>query len=323
MEKTIEHECIAGQEQHGRRLDAALAALFPFLGLRGRRRLWEGHLVLVDGIARSPAFRLRGGETIRLVPLCSLDEERDALCSDDPPRLLARWERWLFFYKPKGLHTESVAGGLKPSLAGLLERIMPDASAIRLLTRLDQETSGIVLAAGDEDAARHWRRRENAGHMDKWYLAVLEGQLDAERTACSALDLAKTRRTRVLDANGPALRHTRIRPLAHFQAGDAPGLMSACPGDTRLTLALCCIAKGARHQIRAHAAHAGHPLAGDVLYGARSEGSFFLHHYRLQWPEGHVSCLPPWQALLPAPLGERVRVLCDCMDAMAHEQALP
>ncbi|MDR2696235.1 MAG: RNA pseudouridine synthase [Deltaproteobacteria bacterium] len=306
MEKTIERESIAGKEQHGRRLDAALAALFPFLGLRGRRRLWKGHLVLVDGIARSPAFRLRGGETVRLVSLYPLDAANDALCPDDPPRLLAHWGPMFFFYKPGGLHTESLAGGLRPSLADLLGRIMPDASAIRLLARLDLETSGIVPAAGDEYAARHWRQRENAGGMDKSYLALLEGGLDSEQSVRNALDSAKTRRTRVLDADGPGLRHTRIRPLAHFQAGDAPGLMPGCPGDARLTLALCCIAKGARHQIRAHAAHIGHPLAGDALYGARGGASFFLHHYRIQWPEGQVSCLPAWQALLPVPVRERI-----------------
>ncbi|MDR0466927.1 MAG: hypothetical protein LBH94_06175, partial [Deltaproteobacteria bacterium] len=53
-------------------------------------------------------------------------------------------------------------------------------------------------------------------------------------------------------------------------------------------------------QIRAHAAHIGHPLAGDALYGSSCGASFFLHHFRLQWPEGQVSCLPPWFASLPA-----------------------
>ena len=307
MEEGIEHTGIAGREQRGQRLDAALAALFPCLGLRGRRRLWQGHLVLVDGMARSPAFRLRGGESLRLVPLRPPGAAEDALCSADPPRLLTRWESFFFFYKPGGLHTESLAGGLQPSLADLLGRIVPDAPALRLLTRLDQDTSGIVSAAGDEEAARRWRRRENAGGMDKEYLALLEGGLDAERLVRNALDLTKTRRTRVLDADGPGLRHTRICPLAHFQAGDAPGLMPGCPGGARLTLALCCIAKGARHQIRAHAAHIGHPLAGDALYGAQGGTPFFLHHYRIRWPEGQVSCLPSWEALLPAPAWERFR----------------
>jgi len=296
MEKTLEF--IAGSDQQGQRLDAALAALFPSLGLRGRRRLWKERQVLVDGLARSPAFKLRGGERIHLAPLCPVDAF--SVYGADPPRLIARRESLFFFYKPGGLHTVSLAGGSKPSLAGLVDRLTPDASArLRLLTRLDRETSGIVIAAGDEDAARLWRQRENAGSIEKSYLAVLEGGLESEQVARNALDLTKTRRTRVLDADGPALRHTRIRPLACFQASGAPGLPS-CPDGARLTLALCCIAKGARHQIRAHVAHIGHPLAGDALYGARSGSSFLLHHCRIQWPGEQAACLPPWLASLPA-----------------------
>ena len=325
MEKNIERECIAGIGQQGLRLDAALAALFPSLGLRGRRRLWQGHLVLVDGTARSPAFRLRGGERIRLEPKYPSGAGGEAFpaCSDDPPRLLARRDSLFFLYKPGGLHTEIFAGGAQPGLAGLLANILPDAPAVRLLTRLDQETSGIVIAAGDEEAVRQWRQRENAGGMEKWYLALLEGELDSERTVRNALDLAKKRRTRVSDADGPALRHTRMRPLACFHAADAPALASGYPGGALFTLALCRIAKGARHQIRAHAAHAGHPLAGDALYGAQGGSPFLLHHCRIRWTEGQVTCLPPWLARLPASAGARIRMLCDCMEAMSYTQALP
>jgi 23S rRNA pseudouridine1911/1915/1917 synthase len=314
MEKNIEREYIAGNAPDGQRLDAALAAFFPVLGLRGRRRLWKGHVVLVDGTARSPAFRLYGGETIRLVPERPADAGGDVFsaCADDLPRLLVCRGKLFFLYKPSGLHTERLAGGTKRSLANMLERIIPDVLATRLLTRLDQETSGIVLAAGDADAARHWRQQENAGGVKKRYLAVLEGRLGDERLVCNALDLVKTRRTRVLDADGPALRHTRIRPLAYFQVADAPALTSGYPGGTGFTLAECCIAKGARHQIRAHAAYIGYPLAGDTRYGAQGGATFFLHHWRIQWPEGQVSCLPPRHAPLPAFVREQARLIFSC-----------
>ena len=310
MEKTLNQACIAGDEQRGQRLDAALAALFPALGLRGRRRLWKGHSVLVDGIARSPAFRLHGGELIRLVPAClpSAEKKAFAVFSEAPPRLIARRDALFFFYKPRGLHTVQLSGASEPSLEGLIERIMPDTPGmrLRLLSRLDQGTSGIVPAAGDEDAARWWRQRERAGEMDKHYLALLEGWMDAEQTARNALDLTRSRRTRVLDEEGPVLRHTRIRPLAHFQATYAPELMSGCPDGAHFTLALCCIAQGARHQIRAHAAHIGHPLAGDLVYGAQGGTPFLLHHCHIQWPGGQVSCAPPWLASLPVPLRDHL-----------------
>ena len=303
MEKTLGQAWVADDAQRGQRLDAALAILFP-TGLRGRRRLWKGHSVLVDGIARSPAFRLHGGELIRLVPADPPDTEEKseekpvAAFSGDPPRLLARQDPLFFFYKPCGLHTAQLAGATDPSLEAFMARLMPDSSgiALRLLSRLDRGTSGIVPAAGDEDAAARWRQQEHAGNIHKHYLAVLEGWLDRERTVRNALDLTRSRRTRVSEGEGPVLRHTRICPLGHFQAGDAPELMVGCPEGARFTLALCCIARGARHQIRAHAAHIGHPLAGDTLYGAQGGPSFLLHHCRIQWPEGELSCAPPWLA---------------------------
>jgi len=145
--------------------------------------------------------------------------------------------------------------------------------------------------------------------VDKHYLALLEGWMDREQTVRNALDLTRSRRTRVLDREGSALRHTRICPLAHFQAADGPDLMSGCPGGARFTLALCRIVQGLRHQIRAHAAHIGHPLAGDSLYGAQGGSSFLLHHCRIQWPGEQISCAPPWLASLPAPVRELEAVL--------------
>jgi len=310
MEKALEPAFIAGKEQQGQRLDAALAVLFSALSLRGRRRLWKGHSVLVNGIARSPAFRLHGGELIRLVPvsLPGAEETAFAAFSEDSPRLIARRDSLFFFYKPRGLHTEQLAGASAPSLQDFVERSMPDAAGmrLRLLSRLDLGTSGIVSAAGDEDAAAWWRQREQAGDMDKDYLALLEGRLDAEQTARNALDLTRARRTLVLDGEGAVLRHTRIRPLAYFQAADAPELMPGCPDGARFTLALCRIAQGSRHQIRAHTAHIGHPLAGDVVYGAQGGTAFLLHHCRIQWPGGQISCAPAWLAYLPAPVREQL-----------------
>ena len=314
MEKAIDPECIAGYTPNGQRLDAALAALFPLLGLRGRRRLWKERLVLVDGIARFPAFRLYGGETLRLVPKRPAGAKQDAFAvySDDPPRLLARRGDIFFLYKPRGLHTEKLAGSSNSSLADMLGRIVPDVPFAGLLTRLDRDTSGIVLAAADADAALHWRQLENAGGVEKRYLAVLEGRLDDDRLARNALAFTKTRRTRVLDADGPVLRHTRMRPLAYFHTADAPELASGYPDGASFTVALCSIAKGARHQIRAHAAHVGRPLAGDALYGARSGASYFLHHCHIQWPGGQASCAPPWSALLPILVWEQVRLAFFC-----------
>lgn len=288
-------------EQRGRRLDAALSVFFPHLGLRGRRRLWKEHQVFVDGTERPPAFKVRGGELIRL----ARSGERESACGwcgHDPPRCLARSGAVFFLYKPSGLHTEALAGKDAPSLAALLPEIMPDvADRPILLTRLDWETSGITLAAADSGTALRLRAAENAGEMKKLYFTVLEGVLREETTVSRELDTAKRTRVRTLDEEADVLRHTRMHPLCSVDAAEFPALASAYGETARFTLAACCIRKGARHQIRAHAAHIGHPLAGDRLYGARARAVFYLHHARLEIQGGRVCCLPSWmRGLRPA-----------------------
>lgn len=162
-----------------------------------------------------------------------------------------------------------------------------------LLTRLDAQTAGIIAAALSRDAATRFRAMEAEGKIAKYYLALVRGIFPEERELCRALDSAKRRVTRVLDyeTSDPA-RTTRIIPVESPAEHCAPGT----------SLVLARIRRGARHQIRAHLAHAGFPLAGDTLYSGeeKGNGSFFLHHVCMELP-GVSVCDPP--AYLPgAPL---------------------
>ena len=61
------------------------------------------------------------------------------------------------------------------------------------------------------------------------------------------------------------------------------------------------------HQIRAHLAAAGHPLAGDSLYGAElpCPSGFLLHHGRVSLPDFQAFRLPAWLPLLPREAQEK------------------
>jgi hypothetical protein len=93
-----------------------------------------------------------------------------------------------------------------------------------------------------------------------------------------------------------------IVPLGVVEPEQAAKLFPGVPDVPRLSLVLCRIRLGARHQIRAHLAAAGHPLFGDGLYGDRAAPCPLLHHIRLDMPDFSASCPPPWIARLPEAL---------------------
>ena len=269
---------IVTSEFEGARLDHALAILVPGMGLRGRKRLVERGGVLVDGRVARKGERMRAGQTLALV-------------GDAPPpghgaaaaasvHIVAENEDFIALYKPAGMHTAHLAGG---SGEACLEVLLPDlAPGAVLLNRLDRPTSGMVLAGKTPDSAARYHRLEDAGAVDKRYLALLEGELRQDAVVRQALDAARRKGVRVLDRIADPLRWTWLRPLRVFQEGGAVR-----------TLVEARIHKGARHQIRAHCAHLGAPIVGDDLYGG-GRGPLRLHHGRLTLPGFTARCAPPW-----------------------------
>lgn len=318
-------------EEAGTRLDALLAALCPGMGLRGRRRLCQQGRAVVNGRARPAGHTLRAGDVCAILPAEAAPtgtppNTTEGITGGEAPRLLtARGmpDGLYFCSKPAGLHTLALAGSNADSLEARLPGLFPPPLP-RLLTRLDGGTSGIVTLAATPEAAVHWHAAEDAGQCRKYYLALLAGRLEHAVTVTNALDTRHRATTAVLERDAAPLRHTTLAPLL-WCAPDAGLALPHSPPPQGVTLALCGILKGARHQIRAHAAHAGHPLWGDTRYGGPAMGDgegdrtnrgadrmtggetdrmtgggvFFLHHALLLLDTGHVHCPCPWLCALP------------------------
>ena len=327
------------QSMVGQRLDYALSLLLPHMGLRGRKRCIENGLVLVNGRGCSAAQRLRKGdvvtlqepaqepadaaprvETVEPVAACAAGMD----CTQLEPRLLAIQGALCFFFKPAGLHTASLVGGTSASLEEMLPQLLSPAAkktegdwpaetaalpCPQLLQRLDHGTSGIVCGAFSPEAAEDFRRLEVAGHCEKRYVALLAGRLEEDFTVRRALRTDKRNKSRVLECDTGRSRWTEFVPLYYF---DGPELnLPAFDEHSQfhrvgLTLAGCRIRRGARHQIRAHAASFGHPLWNDPLYGfasadedsdGASASTFFLHHGCLTLPGATCIVPPPWTFL--------------------------
>ena len=265
-----------------------------------------------------------------------LGDSRDVFVVDSVVKSVALAEpsagdaRFLAFFKPAGLHTVSLAGGNDASLEKRLPELLPADMAssmsaqfperhfITLVNRLDQPTSGMVLAGLDKMAVALWRQYEMAGKVEKRYLALVEGEMHGTIVLKNALDTNSRKKTRILAGEtDDFLRHTLVTALARLEtAAILPGLIASpnllsttsLPGELSgtenfprmCTLVGCSIRRGARHQIRAHLASGGHPLLGDSLYGGHAlllQG-FFLHHGFVRCPTFSATCLPEWPEIL-------------------------
>lgn len=197
----------------------------------------------------------------------------------DLPAIIETAKGLLGLSKPAGLNvfgSDSLAVwliGQRPDLA----RVGP-ADQPAIAHRLDRATSGLMLAATDPGSYERLRQLFSAGRVDKWYLALVEGRLEDPVRIDLPLGSRYRRSRRVqVDLGRSGLRGVRPAVTQVDPIGCAQGL----------SLCRIRILTGLRHQIRAHLAHLGHPLAGDDLYGARIDlpgltGRHFLHAHRIR-----------------------------------------
>lgn len=269
----------------GKRVDRALAELCPEYSLRASRRLIQRGSVFLNGRQCRASMKVRFGDRLEI-------RQAELSRPDIKPCLLEIQDPYCCFWKPAGMHSALLSGGSGMALEHYVEELAPHGKP-ELLQRLDFGTSGLVCAAFNLPAMRAFREAEKAGLCDKFYYALLEGRLEGCTLVNNALDTANRGKARVLPAIG---RETCFEPLLYCRAKDFPAFEA--PGDFIFTFALCRLKAGQRHQVRAHAAHIGHPLAGDALYGSSLAGAFMLEHFRLSFPS-HVFQLPTDLSIFP------------------------
>jgi len=128
----------------------------------------------------------------------------------------------------------------------------------QLINRLDRETSGVVLIAKRDAAARELRRIWETRGVRKEYAAIVHGHVRAERGVIDA-PLGKDENSRV------GIKDC-VRPDGACSQTEfwAQGRFTRPEGD--FTLLRVVPHTGRKHQIRIHLAHRGHPIVGDKLY---------------------------------------------------------
>ncbi|MCU1733887.1 MULTISPECIES: 23S rRNA pseudouridine(955/2504/2580) synthase RluC [unclassified Pseudomonas] len=233
-----------------------------------------------------PEYKLQAGDVVRVPPVRL--PERDAPVPV-AQGLLQRLEAAIVYEdkalivlnKPAGIAVHG-GSGLNFGVIEAFRQLRPDTKELELVHRLDRDTSGLLMIAKKRSMLRHLHTALRGDGIDKRYMALVRGHWATAKKQVNAPLLKSNLRSgeRMVEVNEEGKEALTIfRVLRRF--GDFATMVEARP------------ITGRTHQIRVHALHAGHCIAGDSKYGdedftreIRELGGkrLFLHAYALTVP---------------------------------------
>lgn len=299
-----------------KRLDVFLARQTAGLSRAAIQRAIVVGVVTVDGRPARASSRLRPGALIEWetpyaaravepepLPLQVLDEDDAIIVIDKPAGLVVHpapghWTGTLANALAHRLGLRATPRPDSPVAGGQASRPAAGQRGPALVHRLDKGTSGVMIVAKTALAARHLARQFASHEIHRAYLALVVGRprRRAGRIALALGRAAGDRRRVSPGAPRSVEAITQYRILEGF--GRVASLVEVRP----LT--------GRMHQIRAHLASLGHPVAGDGLYGGEPAcrlaglevGRPMLHAWQLGVTHPERGCRVEWQAPLPSDL---------------------
>ena len=268
----------AGEGDAGQRIDNFLMRVLKDVPRSLVYRILRTGEVRVNGKRAKPEHRLVAGDRVRLPPMQRKTEEQRAAERTAPSRSLREFVSGAIIHedrdlmvinKPAGVAVHG-GSGLSAGVIEALRATHPELKELELVHRLDRDTSGVLLVAKRRAALRELHALLRERDMEKRYLALVVGRWPF---GTKTIDLPlktnlKQGGERVVRVHADGQHAvTTFKPIEHF--GKLATLLDVSLGT------------GRTHQIRVHAAHAGHPIAGDDKYGDR-ERDAKLKPYGLQ-----------------------------------------
>ena len=250
-------EIVVPPEHADTRIDHTLAALVPQLSRSQAQRLIKTDRVEVDGrIVKASSVAPAGARVTVSIPAAASpvpDPE------DLPLHIVHEDADIVVVDKPAGMVVHPAAGHARGTLVNALLHHVRDLSGVGgeqrpgIVHRLDKGTSGLMVVAKHDQAHRELCRQFQHREIDKTYVALVWGRVEAGRR----IDLPIGRDQAARQRMSTRARRSRTAVTRIVDAEPLEGL----------TLVRVAIATGRTHQIRVHLAAIRHPVVGDVLYG--------------------------------------------------------
>ncbi len=265
----------AAPDDAGQRLDQFLASRLDVSRARVQLLISQEKVLVNDAPAKA-SLKLRGGEHICVIgeaerpPLRAIAEEipLDIVYEDDDMAIIN---------KAAGMMVHAGAGATGPNgedqrnrgtLVNALLHHFATLSGVGgemrpgIVHRLDKETSGLIVVAKNDEAHRKLAEQFARREVKKTYIALVHGWPKKDRgTISAAISRDRVRRIR-MTTRGTGGRDA----VSHYSV-----LRRLDTAFGKFSLIEVKIDTGRTHQIRVHMASLGHPVVGDVLYGAPRE----------------------------------------------------
>jgi 23S rRNA pseudouridine955/2504/2580 synthase len=315
-----------GAEDAGSRVDKVLARLLPGVPFTRIFRLLRKGEVRLNGKRVAGEVRLALGDVLRVPPVRMEAPVEGPVKSRVSPRLVEQVEGavlhqdagLLVINKPAGIAVHG-GSGISSGVIEALRASRPDET-LELVHRLDRDTSGCLLVARKRSTLRslHAMLRddvedagEGRGSFDKRYLVLVRGKWELGKKRIDAPLRTDTR------VGGE--RTVKVAPDGKHAASEFRVVQFFGHLATLLEVQLL---TGRTHQIRVHAAYAGHPVAGDEKYGDEEFNRqlqrfglsrLFLHAHSVSFedPDRHVP------VSISAPLPPELHAVMDALAAGA------
>ncbi len=332
------------------RLDKALArALGPALSrsrLRGLIEAGQVRPLTQEGAApvTDPAFRAGGGTRWRItVPPV---RESVLVPEDIPLEIVHEDDALIVIDKPAGMVVHPAPGAATGTLVhALLHHCGDSLSGVGgvarpgIVHRLDKDTSGLIVVAKTDAAHRALAAQFADRTAGRRYLALLHGVPERGDPRLAGLPGVAFEPGGVIRIAADIGRHPKDRQrMAVLRGGGRPAVTRMKVEErfgAAAALVRCKLDTGRTHQIRVHAAHVGHPVIGDPVYGrrrfpgtlgdaARTAAETFprqaLHAAELAFRHPASGAMMTFHAPLPADMARLLAVLRAGRDATSPNE---
>ncbi len=241
---------------HGHRIEYVLEKELKISSSLIKRLKREENGILLNGVHSSVVTKVSVGDNLVVnikgkdsasiipvdIPIEILWEDEDILAVNKP---------WNMPVHPSGNHTTD-------TLANAVMHYTGNGKAIHIITRLDRETSGVVIIAKNPRAAALLTDAIKDGKIKKEYIAIVNGDFEKnDGTICAPI------------------KKKEGKGIARYVSDDGKEAVTAyevIKKTDRFSIVKLFPVTGRTHQLRVHMSYMGHPIYGDSMYGANQSG---------------------------------------------------